>query len=278
MENEITEIGSQAATSVVPEIIQGLAKFMDEGGIFMWIILAVWIFGIIVALERFKSFMRYDIDGKTVFNMIKKLVLINDVQKAIIGCSNSKAILPSVLRSGLKRANQSKEQIQDAIESTVLEVLPLLDKRMQYLNLVANVSTLIGLLGTIYGLIESFAAVASADPSNKAKLLALGISKAMNTTALGLISAISIMVVFSFLSGKSEKIVSEVEEFSVKLIDLLGTKQNYAPNTDSTPPSGGGSGPKKSSEVTSRPPDMPKVTNPPINAPSYGSGNDGSVA
>lgn len=208
-----------------PSFIKSVAIFMNEGGSFMWIILAAWTFGIAISIERFKALMTFDINSTSLMNSVKKYVLINDVQKAIQLCSNTKAMLPIVLKSGLKRANQSKEQIQDAIEGTILEISPKLDQRLSYLGLVANVSTLIGLLGTIYGLIESFAAVASADPASKAKLLALGISKAMNTTALGLVSAISIMVVHTILTNKSEKISAELEENAVKLIDLLGTKK-----------------------------------------------------
>ncbi len=208
-----------------PSFIKSVAIFMDEGGIFMWIILAIWTFGVAVAIERVKSLFSFDIDGPSLMNIIKKSVMTNDVAKAITTCSNSKALLPMVMKAGLKRANQSKEQISDAIEATILEVSPKVEKRMGYLGLVANVSTLIGLLGTIYGLIESFAAVATADPASKAKLLALGISKAMNTTALGLVSAISIMVIHSMLTSKSDKILGEIEEYGVKLIDLLGTKK-----------------------------------------------------
>lgn len=230
MEEQVVNKAAEAATAAVtaandPSFIKSLAVFMDEGGVFMWIILAIWTFGIAIAVERVKSLLSYDVDGVSLMNMVKKNVMTNDVQKAIQSCSNSKALLPMVLKSGLKRANQTKEQISDAIEATILEVSPKVEKRMGYLGLVANVSTLIGLLGTIYGLIESFAAVATADPASKAKLLALGISKAMNTTALGLISAISIMVVHSVLTSKSEKIMGEVEEYGVKLVDLLGTKK-----------------------------------------------------
>ena len=94
-----------------------------------------------------------------------------------------------------------------------------------YLNLVSNISTLIGLLGTIQGLIESFAAVAAADPTQKSELLTMGISKAMNTTYLGLVSAISMMVIHTYLSAKSDKIVNEIDEYSVKLLDFLGTSK-----------------------------------------------------
>lgn len=226
MENQI----ATAATD--PSFIESVALFMQEGGIFMWVILAVWAMGMAISLERFKALMGYDVNGNSLMNMIKKHVLLNDVSQAIQSCSNTKALLPSVLRSGLKRANQSREQIQDAVEASMLEAVPKVEKRMGYLGLLSNIATLCGLLGTIYGLIQSFAAVANADPASKAKLLALGISKAMNTTALGLIAAISIMVVHSILASKSEKILGEIEEYSVKLVDLLGTKKNHVSETD----------------------------------------------
>jgi biopolymer transport protein ExbB len=222
MESEIIQASSD------PSFIKGLAMFMDEGGVFMWIILAIWITGVAISLERIKALFSYDIDGESLMALIKKSVLTNDVAKAIQDCSGTKSLLAHVLRNGLKRANQTKEQIQDVVEASILEVSPKLERRMGYLGLIANVSTLIGLLGTIYGLIQSFAAVASADPSAKAQLLALGISKAMNTTAFGLISAITIMVIHSILSQKAEKILGEVEEYSVKLVDLLGTKKHQA--------------------------------------------------
>lgn len=164
-------------------------------------------------------------------NMIKKHVLANEVQKAIQNCSNSKSLLAVVMKSGLKRANQSKEQIRDAVEASILEVVPKAEKRLSHLALVANLSTLLGLLGTIQGLIQSFAAVANADPASKAKLLAMGIATAMNTTALGLISAISIMVIHSVLTSKSEKIISEIDEFSMKLVDLLAAKKPAVPSS-----------------------------------------------
>lgn len=235
MENE-TQTEQQELTPVVQQqtpdelnAIQGFAKFMDDGGVFMWIILGIWVFGVAVAVERFKSLFQYDVDGTSLMNEVKKSVLTNEVQAAIQKTSGSKSLVATVLRSGLKRANQTKEQIQDALEVSMLEAMPFLEKRLNYLALVANVSTLIGLLGTIYGLIQSFAAVAAADAASKAELLALGISKAMNTTAFGLISAITIMVVHSILSSKAEKIIGDIEKSSVKLVDLLSTKKGAVP-------------------------------------------------
>ena len=203
-----------------------LASFVQSGGVFMFIILGVWGFGIAIAIERFRKLSKtYDVDGPSFMNEIQRYVLSNDIQGAIRVCSGSVAALPKVLKSGLKRASKGAEQIQNALDATALEVVPKVELRLGYLQLVANVSTLFGLLGTIQGLIESFSAVAAADPAQKAELLALGISKAMNTTALGLMAAITVMILHAFLNAKAEKIVNEVDEYSVKLLDLLGTKE-----------------------------------------------------
>lgn len=215
-----------AANPVVQEnLFQWVARFMSDGGIFMWIIAIVWCVGIAIAVERLKAYFKLDIDGTSLMSNIKKNVIGNQVQEAIQMCSESSALLSFVMKNGLKRANQSKEQIQDALEASILEVVPKIEKRLSFLALAANLSTLLGLLGTIQGLIASFAAVAQAEASQKAQLLAEGIAVAMNTTALGLISAISLMVVHSILMARGEKMIQEIEENSVKLLDLLSTKK-----------------------------------------------------
>ena len=145
-------------------------------------------------------------------NEIQRYILSNDIQGAIRVCSGSLAALPKVLKSGLKRSDERPELIQNAIDATALEVIPKVELRLNYLQMIANISTLMGLLGTIQGLMESFSAVAAADPAQKAELLALGISKAMNTTFLGLCAAITIMVLHTFLSTKSDKIVNEIDD------------------------------------------------------------------
>jgi biopolymer transport protein ExbB len=214
------------ANPIVQEsLIQWTARFMVEGGIFMWIIAVVWCAGIAIAAERLKAYFKYNIDGTSLMGNIKKSVIGNQVQEAIQTCSESSALLSFVMKNGLKRANQSKEQIQDALEASILETVPKIERRLGYLALAANLSTLLGLLGTIQGLIQSFAAVAQAEASQKAQLLAEGIAVAMNTTALGLISAISLMVVHSYLMARGEQMIQEIEENSVKLLDLLATKK-----------------------------------------------------
>lgn len=205
--------------------INSLAQFFQDGGIFMWVILAVWAIGGAISLERLAKLKRLDVDGPSFMNELQRYILSNDIQGAIRICSSNLAALPKVLKSGLKRADQKLEQVQNAIDATALEVIPKVELRLPYLQLIANISTLSGLLGTIMGLIKSFQAVSAADASERATILSSGISQAMNTTALGLVSAITIMVFHSILSAKSEKIINEVDEFSVKLLDMLGTKK-----------------------------------------------------
>jgi biopolymer transport protein ExbB/TolQ len=217
--------GTEAATG----IIDTLASFIQSGGIFMWIIVFIWAVGVAIALERFmKLSFRYDVDGSSFMNELQRYILSNDIQGAIRVCSGSLAALPKVLKGGLKRAMQSPQQVQNAIDATALEVIPKVELRLNYLQLIANISTLFGLLGTIQGLIQTFSAVGEADPAQKGELLAAGISTAMNTTFLGLMAAISIMILHTFLTSKSEKIINEIDEFSVKLLDLLGTKREKA--------------------------------------------------
>ncbi len=211
--------------TTVTTSINSVAAFIQSGGVFMWVILIIWAVGIAISLERFmKLSFKMDVDGASFMNELQRYILSNDIQGAIRVCSGSLAALPKVLKSGLKRNGQNSQQIQNAIDATALEVIPKVELRLNYLQLIANISTLFGLLGTIQGLIQSFSAVAAADPAQKAELLATGISKAMNTTFLGLLAAISIMMLHTFLSAKSEKIINEIDEFSVKLMDLLGTK------------------------------------------------------
>jgi biopolymer transport protein ExbB len=207
-------------------VVNGIAGFIQSGGVFMWIILLIWGVGMAISLERFvKLFFRFDVDGTSFMNELQRYILSNDIQGAIRVCSGSVAMLPKVLKSGLKRSAQTGDQIQNAIDATSLEVIPKVELRLNYLQLIANISTLFGLLGTIQGLMQSFSAVASVDPAQKAELLAAGISKAMNTTFLGLLAAITIMMLHTYLTSKSDKIINEIDEFSVKLMDLLGTKK-----------------------------------------------------
>ena len=200
----------------------------NKGGFFMWPI--GFAFGIAIGfiIERvIRLYNTYSVGSADSFMMeVQKYILANDIDGAIRVCNGaSQAALPRVIKAGLQRASRDETQIQNAIDAASLEVIPKLEKRLNYLALIANIATLLGLLGTITGLIKSFAAVALADAAQKQAILASGIAEAMNCTAFGLIVAITTMVMHSMLTAKATKLTSEIDEYGVKLLDLLSARR-----------------------------------------------------
>jgi len=189
----------------------------------MYVILVVSIIAIGIIIERFIFlFFKYNINAHAFMAQIQKLVMANNIDRAIKLCNAApSAALPKVVKAGLTRANKGEMEIQNAIEEATLEVLPQIMKRTATLQALANIATLLGLLGTIIGLIEAFEALESATPDTRQELLSKGIALAMNTTAFGLIVAIPAMVAHLFLSGMTKKIVDEIDQYSVKLENLL---------------------------------------------------------
>jgi biopolymer transport protein ExbB/TolQ len=178
-------------------------------------------------IERYITlFTKLNIDGASFMFEIQKYVLANDLDGAIRICNGaSQAALPKVIKSGLQRASRDEQQIQNAIDAATLEVAPKVERRLGYLALIANIATLLGLLGTITGLIKAFQAIGLADPAKRQQILANGISEAMNATALGLVTAIFAMIMHSILANRAQKIIDEIDEFGVKLIDLLSARK-----------------------------------------------------
>ena len=205
----------------------GIIQSLLHGGFATALIAITLAVSIMFMIERFVTlFKQLNINGASFMFEIQKYVLANDLDGAIRVCNGTKnAALPKVIKAGLMRASRSEEQIQNAIDAASLEVIPQLEKNLPYLALIANVATLLGLLGTISGLIKSFAAVAMADPAQRQAILSAGISVAMSATAFGLVVAIMTMVAHSFLSAKAARILSEIDEHSVKLLDLLSARK-----------------------------------------------------
>jgi biopolymer transport protein ExbB/TolQ len=174
-------------------------------------------------VERFIFlFFKYNINAKAFMGQIQKLVMANNIDRAIKLCNAApNAALPKVIKAGLTRANKGELEISNVIEEATLEVVPFVTKRTPTLGGVANVATLLGLLGTIVGLIQAFSALESAAPDARAAALAKGISVAMYTTAFGLIVAIPCMGAQMFLAAVTKKILEEIDQYSVKLENLL---------------------------------------------------------
>lgn len=198
-----------------------------EGGEVMYAIAFFSGIALAIIVERFFFILiRYNINGPAFMTQIQKLVNAGNVERAIQLCKAAPtAALSRVILAGLSRAGKPEREIQDSVDEVALEILPKLQKRTQYLMMIANVATLMGLLGTILGIIIAFKAVAEVDPSMKQTVLTKGIAVALYTTAFGLIVAIPSMIAHAMLSAKTTKIIDEIDEYSVKLINMLVTKQ-----------------------------------------------------
>jgi biopolymer transport protein ExbB len=208
---------------------------MEKGGFFMWPILVSAVFSVAIAAERlFYILFRANIDGTAFMAQVQKLIMANNIDRAIKLCNaEPNRALPRVLKAGLTRANQKGSDVQNAVEESVLEVYPQLNKRTGFLPMLANVATLLGLLGTIDGLIIAFEAVAHASAETKGALLAAGISTAMFTTYAGLVVAIPILVLHSVVQSRTVKIMDEIDQFSLKTVNLLGARNRGTLTDDS---------------------------------------------
>lgn len=160
------------------------------------------------------------------FARLRELVLANQIAEAIAYCDgygHKPAV--QVVREALARADRPEIMIEDGVEIAINDAMEKINKRTGFLSTIANVATLLGLLGTVAGLISSFEAVGGANPQQKAQLLAAGISMAMNATMMGLGVAIPCMIAFSFLMNRTNRIAAEIEQCGVKAQDLL--RQRY---------------------------------------------------
>lgn len=204
-----------------------IVRMFKEGGPFMYPILAVAVFAMAIAFERlFYIIFRANINATAFMAQIQKLVMANNIDRAIKLCNaEPHAALPKVVKAGLTRANRTEKEIENAIEEATLEVGPILNKRTNYLSMLANVATLTGLLGTIMGLVQAFEAVAHASAEMKQTLLAAGISVAMFTTAGGLIVAIPTLVLHSVITTRTNKIMDDVDQYGLKTLNLLTARR-----------------------------------------------------
>lgn len=201
-------------------------------------VLPIFIAGAIaiaIAIERtialFKSYPIQNMDA--FFARISDLVMADRLSEAVSVCDQ----LPGkpaaqVVKLALLRAHQPEELIENGLGISVNKAAQAIQKRTQFLATIANVATLLGLLGTIAGLIASFEAVGTADASQKSVLLANGISSAMNATMLGLGVAIPCMVLFSFLMNRTNRLVAEVDQSAMQVMDIL--KQKFYSAQEST--------------------------------------------
>lgn len=191
----------------------------------MYLILGMAIFGAAIIIERLIVILiKNRVDSLSLINQLIKYIKEGNITSAKNLCDQSNAALPQIISAGLEQTDQGLPEIQSAIELKAMSVIPRLEKRVGYLSMIANVATLLGLLGTIWGLITSFQAVAHADAAQKATLLSSGIALALNTTAFGLIVAIPCMLSFAFLYEKTNEMIDDINENTARVYQYLARK------------------------------------------------------
>lgn len=203
-------------------------RFFQDGGIFMFPIGIILIVGGAIVIERLIFLGNAKKANREIFDRILQLLQKKDYQGALNLGKSSEAPVAKIISAGLMRMAQSsrREDIELAMEEGVMEAVPRLERRTGYLATLANVATLLGLLGTIAGLSEAFTAVANADPAEKAAMLSASIAVAMNATAFGLFTAIPLLLSHSVIQSRTLEIIDSLEMAGVKCMNILTHAQD----------------------------------------------------
>ena len=213
-----------------------IVAFFQKGGLFMYPILLVFTVGIAISFERWVQLNRTRSANHKMWNLLHPVLVKGDFDKARQMVNKDKSSMARVLGMGLARqgAVRRRADIEIAMEESMMEIIPQLEKRTPYVALLSNIATLLGLLGTIMGLIQAFTAVANANPAEKADLLSTSISVAMNTTAFGLMSAIPLLLFHAKLTSTTGQIVDSLEMASVKALNTISNfaKRQFSIGTD----------------------------------------------
>jgi biopolymer transport protein ExbB len=205
-------------------------EFFLNGGLFMYPILLVFVIGMSIAAERWFRLSHTKIKSRKMWNQLHPVLVEGEFDKAREMVNNDNSAIAKLLGMGLavQGAVRRRQDIEIAMEESMMEIIPHLEKRTPYVALFSNIATLLGLLGTIMGLIEAFTAVANANPAEKADLLSASISVAMNTTAFGLIAAIPLLIIHAMLTTTTAQIVDSLEMASAKALNIISNSHRRA--------------------------------------------------
>ena len=206
-----------------------IVRFFQDGGTFMYPIGVILAIGLAVTLERFIFLLREKSANRQAFEDVLPMLQKRDFRAALNYTNSSETKLGTIFSAGIARIPSGRrDDIELTMEEGVMEAIPQLEKRTQYIATLANIATLMGLLGTIMGLIAAFTAVANAAPADKATLLSQSISVAMNTTAFGLMAAIPLLLCHTFLQTKTNEIVDSIEMAGVKFLNIVTERKPTA--------------------------------------------------
>ncbi len=212
------------------DVFYSIIGFFSSGGVFMYPILLVFAFGVAIAVERYVTLTMVRNKNQVVWDKVQPLLSNGEFDRARELTGRDESTISQVLNMGLslQGAVRRREDIEIAMEESMMEIVPRLEKRTPYVALASSIATLLGLLGTIMGLISAFTAVANANPAEKADLLSASISVAMNTTAFGLMVAIPLLITHAVLTSKTGEIVDSLEMATVKALNVFSRRAKLA--------------------------------------------------
>jgi biopolymer transport protein ExbB len=210
------------------DILYSVVNFFARGGVFMYPILLVGALATAIAVERYVTLTRLVIKNRNAWNGVEPALTEGDFDKAREVTGKDESAISRLLGVGLARqgAVRRVDDVEKAMRASMMEMIPRFEKRTHYLGTFANLATLLGLLGTVSGLIHAFTSVATANPAEKANLLAASISEAMNCTAFGLMVAVPVLFIHAFLQTKTVDLISSLETAAMKFLTIVGDRQS----------------------------------------------------
>jgi biopolymer transport protein ExbB len=210
------------------DIFYSIVKIFVQGGPFMIPILVAGAVGAAIAVERYVTLTRMSVRNRAVWTEVEPALSSGDFDKARELTGKDDSVISRLLSVGLamQGAVRRRDDVKTAMQETMTQIMPRIERRTHYLATLANVATLLGLLGTVSGLIHAFSAVATVNPAEKANLLSASISEAMNCTAFGLVTAVPFLVLHALLQSKTAQLIENLEAVSISFLTVVTTRQS----------------------------------------------------
>ncbi|MFT3663452.1 MotA/TolQ/ExbB proton channel family protein [Piscinibacter sp.] len=204
-------------------VFEFAVKFFQDSGVAIYFSIAIMAVGLAIAIERFVFLSRARAENRRLWAKVLPMLQNGKFKDVLNVASGSDAAIGKIVANGLERMQSParREDIDNAMEEGMMEIVPRLEKRTHYIATLANVITLVGLLGTIIGLIKGFTAVAAVNPAEKAELLSASISIAMNNTAFALSVAIPFLLIHAFLQARTSEIVDGLEAAKISFLNVV---------------------------------------------------------
>ncbi len=214
--------------------MEGVTEFMTEffkvGGIIAWMIMICLVLSLMILIERVVVlYFQAGTNSNSFIRGLEGMILSGNLDKVARQCQTENFPLSRIIHAGVSKATKNDDEVQAAMDEAALRELPRIEKRTAYLAMLANVATLLGLLGTIKGMIASFGA-AGGGSTDKAAALAEGISEALHCTFMGLFVAVFALLCFSILQGRTQGLVDDIHEGAVRVMNLIVTNRNMVKN------------------------------------------------